>query len=134
MDLRRDIEKVLEDIKLKNTGIDKEVLATIKTKIDLKPETLKGEESSTGAAFAIGFIIAFIIYMSVLLYSQQVMRGVVEEKTSRIIEVIISSIKPFQLMMGKILGVAAIGCDTICLMDSADFYHRKWNHCSNWSG
>lgn len=109
LEIRGGIEQVIEGIKLNKTGIDKKVLESLKTKVDIQPETLKGEESSSGAAFILGFMIAFIIYMAVLLYSQQVMRGVVEEKTSRIIEVIISSVKPFQLMMGKILGVAAIG-------------------------
>ena len=57
----------------------------------------------------IGFICGILIYMFIFMYGTMVMRGVIEEKTSRIIEVIISSVKPFQLMMGKILGVALVG-------------------------
>lgn len=109
LEIRQNIEQVLEDIKLIQKGIDKKILESLKTKVDIRPETLQGQESSTGASFAVGFLAAFLIYMAVLLYSQQVMRSVVEEKTSRIIEVIISSVKPFNLLMGKILGVAAIG-------------------------
>ena len=69
-----------------------------------------GEKSSNGIVTTIisGFC-AVLIYISVLIYGTQVMRGVMEEKTSRIVEVIISSVKPFQLMMGKIIGVALVG-------------------------
>ncbi len=109
LDIRDQVEQAIENIKLEKSGIDKNVLDEIKTKVSIQSEKLSGEESSSAAAYFIGLLVAFIIYMSVLLYSQQVMRGVVEEKTSRIIEVIISSVRPFQLMMGKILGVAAIG-------------------------
>jgi ABC-2 type transport system permease protein len=108
-DVREEIENRMEDLKLTQSGIDKEVLANIKTDVNLGTETLSGEESSAGAATMVGFIAMFAIYMAVFLYGSQVMRGVIEEKSSRIIEVIISSVKPFQLMMGKILGVGLVG-------------------------
>lgn len=108
-DVRRAVEKRIEDLKLLDSGIDKDVLAKIKTDINLGTETLKGEESSSGAATAIGFLAAFIIYFAVFLYGSQVMRGVIEEKSNRIVEVMISSVKPFQMMMGKIAGIALIG-------------------------
>jgi len=57
----------------------------------------------------LGYIAGFLIYMFVFMYGSQVMRGVIEEKTSRIVEVIVSSVRPFQLMMGKIIGVALVG-------------------------
>jgi len=66
-------------------------------------------QSSTEIAMVIGFAMSFIIYMFIFMYGVQVMRGVIEEKSNRIIEVIISSVKPFQLMMGKIVGVAMVG-------------------------
>ena len=58
---------------------------------------------------AVGFVAAFLIYISLFIYGTQVMRGVIEEKTTRIIEVIVSSVKPFQLMLGKILGIGMVG-------------------------
>lgn len=58
---------------------------------------------------AIGFGCAIAIYFMIFLYGSQVMRGVIEEKTNRIVEVIVSSVKPFQLMLGKIIGVALVG-------------------------
>ncbi|MCE9538077.1 MAG: ABC transporter permease [Bacteroidetes bacterium] len=72
-------------------------------------ETGKSKKTNTGLFMAIGIGGGVLIYMFIFLYSVQVMRGVMEEKTSRIVEVILSSVKPFQLMMGKILGVALVG-------------------------
>ena len=65
--------------------------------------------SSTEASIGIGFITGILIYMFIFMYGTMVMRGVIEEKTNRIVEIIISSVKPFQLMIGKILGVALVG-------------------------
>lgn len=71
----------------------------------------EGEESSsnTGIAIAAGFLFTFMIYMFVMSYGGMVMQSVMEEKTNRIVELMVSSIKPFQLMMGKIVGVAMVG-------------------------
>ncbi len=66
------------------------------------------EKSYTEISMAVGFILAFLIYMFTFMYGIQVMKGVIEEKTSRIVEIIISSVKPFQLMMGKIIGIALV--------------------------
>lgn len=69
----------------------------------------KTEQSNAGLAYGIGFGSGILIYMTLFIYGAAVMRGVMEEKMNRIAEVIISSVKPFQLMMGKILGIAAVG-------------------------
>ncbi|GGM80135.1 ABC transporter permease [Dyadobacter beijingensis] len=116
MDLKSEIEKVIEkeieDIKLAEAGITHKILED--SRVNVNSETISlsdgGEKtSSSGAATVIGGICAFLIYMSVFIYGTQVMRGITEEKTSRIVEVIISSVKPFQLMLGKIIGVALVG-------------------------
>ncbi|MCF2443041.1 ABC transporter permease [Dyadobacter sp. CY345] len=116
MDLKSEIEKVIEkeieNIKLSQAGITHKILED--SRVNVSSETIslsdEGEKtSSSGAATIIGGICAFLIYMSVFIYGTQVMRGVTEEKTSRIVEVIISSVKPYQLMMGKIIGVALVG-------------------------
>ncbi|WP_254562658.1 ABC transporter permease [Dyadobacter diqingensis] len=116
MELKSDIEKVIEkqieNIKLSEAGITHKILED--SRVNVSSETIslseEGEKtSSSGAATIIGGICAFLIYMSVFIYGTQVMRGVTEEKTSRIVEVIISSVKPYQLMMGKIIGVALVG-------------------------
>ncbi len=106
------LEKEIRDQKLKAYKIDNidNILKSVETRIPL--QTIKmsesGEEkrSNTTLAMIVAYIGSFLIYMFILGYGVQVMRGVIEEKTNRIVEVIISSIKPFQLMMGKVLGVA----------------------------
>ncbi len=65
--------------------------------------------TSTGISMALAYILGFLMYMLVFIFGAQVMRGVIEEKTSRVVEVIISSVKPIQLMMGKIIGIALVG-------------------------
>ncbi len=73
------------------------------------------KESSTGASTGIGLAASILIYLFIFLYGNQVMRGVVEEKTNRIVEVIISSVKPFELMMGKIIGIALVALTQMAL-------------------
>jgi ABC-2 type transport system permease protein len=75
----------------------------------------KEHQGSSELALGIGMVSAFIIYMFIVIYGAQVMAGVVQEKTSRIVEVIISSVKPFELMMGKIIGIALVGLTQILL-------------------
>jgi ABC-2 type transport system permease protein len=111
-DIEKQIERQIENIKLTEAGITRKVLED--ARVSVRSETISlqaGSEksSSSGAATAIGGIAAFLIYISVFVYGTQVMRGVTEEKTNRIVEVIISSVRPFQLMMGKIIGVALVG-------------------------
>lgn len=72
-------------------------------------------ESSSEIAMGIGFVLSFLIYMFVLMYGAMIMNGVIEEKTNRIVEVIVSSCKPFQLMMGKIIGVALVGLTQLAI-------------------
>ena len=72
-------------------------------------------ETSTEIAMGIGFVLAFLIYMFVLMYGAMIMNGVIEEKTNRIVEVIVSSCKPFELMMGKIIGVALVGLTQLAI-------------------
>ncbi len=110
--INNQLEEILRNKQLKDAGIDAKTLATIKPdiSIDSKELTAEGEkDSSAGAAYAIGFAAAILIYFSLFIYGSQVMRGVIEEKTSRIVEVIISSVKPFQLMLGKIIGIGLVG-------------------------
>ena len=103
------LKENIETAKLKFEGISTKTLESIKTDIDLKTMTLKGVENDSSLNTIVGFIAGIMIYMFIFLYGVQVMRGVIEEKTNRIVEVIISSVKPFQLMMGKILGIALVG-------------------------
>lgn len=109
-----DLEELIRNQKLKQSGISQSDLDQLKTSVDISTkkiavETGKEEASSAGASTIIAFIAGILMFMFIMLYGIQVMRGVIEEKTSRIIEVMISSVKPFQLMMGKIIGIALVG-------------------------
>jgi ABC-2 type transport system permease protein len=97
----------------KESLISEEILKNIKTNISLTSiqmgEEGKEEKSFTEVSMGVGMFAGILIYFFIFLFGSQVMRGVIEEKTSRIVEVIVSSVKPFQLMMGKIVGVALVG-------------------------
>lgn len=97
----------------KETLISEEILKNIKTNITLTSiqmgEEGKEEKSFTEVSMGVGMFAGILIYFFIFLFGAQVMRGVIEEKVSRIVEVIVSSVKPFQLMMGKIIGVALVG-------------------------
>ena len=117
IDLQRFVERQLEEKinqqKLIRQGVDPEVVAQTKTKVTIKSFTM-GEEgneetSATPLKMGLGYIAGILIYFFIFFYAVQVMRGVIEEKTSRIVEVIISSVRPRQLMMGKILGIGLVG-------------------------
>jgi len=112
-----DLESLLadrvRDLKLQEFKIDKETLKNLKTTINLKQINLTktGEEksSNSGILYGLGFTLGIMIYVFVLVYGIQIMQGVIDEKTSKVVEVIVSSVKPFQLMLGKIVGIAAVG-------------------------
>lgn len=111
-DIETQMETILRNKKLIAAGIDTAVLNSTKAKVSINAKQLTDEgekDASLGATYVVGFIAAFMIYLALFIYGAQVMRGVIEEKTSRIIEVIVSSVKPFQLMLGKILGIGAVG-------------------------
>jgi ABC-2 type transport system permease protein len=86
---------------------DQVIPSTINDAETIKESIARNERS--GIAYGVGYISSFLIYITILIYGTMVMRGVSEEKTNRIAEIIISSVKPFQLMMGKIIGIGAVG-------------------------
>jgi ABC-2 type transport system permease protein len=94
------------DLNMIKDAKDKSTFTMITTQVD---ESGTDKKTNTNLNIGIGFTCAIVIYFLIFLYGAQVMRGVMEEKTSRIVEVILSSVKPFQLMMGKIVGVALVG-------------------------
>lgn len=108
------IRTIIESEKLKAYNIDDidTILEAIKTPVSLKVKQLgeSGEtkESSSILNIALAYIFGFLIYMFVFLYGNMVMQGVIEEKSNKVMEVMVSSVKPFELMMGKILGIASV--------------------------
>lgn len=113
--IERALEKEIEKQKLVAYNIDNldEIMKTIETNVSIQTkkidETGEVKDTSTGISMALAYIFGLLMYMLVFIFGSQVMRGVIEEKTSRVVEVIISSVKPIQLMMGKIIGIALVG-------------------------
>lgn len=114
--IENEIEKQIERALLKSQGVDKALVASIEKSVNVNIKTIPMDESpAKNASYdvevstALGAISGILIYFFIFLFGAQVMRGVIEEKSNRIVEVIISSVKPFQLMMGKIVGIAMVG-------------------------
>src|SRR5690606_14775418 len=102
------VEDILRKIKLADAGISVETLESIQPDVKLASFELTEEgeqESNAGIAMGIGMFSSIMIYLTLFIYGAQVMRGVIEEKNNRVVEIIISSVKPFQLMLGKIVGI-----------------------------
>jgi ABC-2 type transport system permease protein len=112
-DLESLIETRIHDLKLQEYKIDEATLKSLRPQVNLKQfnltETGEEKSSSAGILYGLGFGLGILIYMFVLIYGIQIMQGVIDEKTSKVVEVIVSSVKPFQLMLGKILGIASVG-------------------------
>jgi ABC-2 type transport system permease protein len=119
----RQLNKAVENNLLLERGIQKATLDSIKNaskeNVTLKnlveDEKGKNKESNAGLAYGIGFGSGILIYMTMFIFGSMVMRGVAEEKTNRIAEVIVSSCKPFELMLGKIIGIAGVGLTQLLL-------------------
>ena len=113
-EITNQIQSIIEAEKLKAYNIEDidSILEAIKTPVSLKVKQLgeSGEtkESSSILNIALAYIFGFLIYMFVFLYGNMVMQGVIEEKSNKVMEVMVSSVKPFELMMGKILGIASV--------------------------
>ena len=109
------MEQYIRDEKLKTYEIEDldTILKSVRTNINIRTIKMTGsgieKESNTGLVMAVGYAGGFLIYMFIFFFGAQLMRGVIEEKVSRIVEVIISSVRPMQLMMGKIIGIAMVG-------------------------
>ncbi|MFT3825120.1 MAG: ABC transporter permease [Chitinophagaceae bacterium] len=110
--IEKTINNAIERKRMVAANIDSATFKSIKADVSVESTIGTGKarrKGSTGGAFAIGYAAGILIYICMLIYGMMVMRGVMEEKINRISEVIISSVKPFQLMLGKILGIAAVG-------------------------
>jgi ABC-2 type transport system permease protein len=111
-ELRTDVRNALQSVRLDQAEVTAEVrgILAMRTSLQTRKITETGEETQdTMALFFVGYIMFFIIYAAMFGYGAVIMRSVIEEKTNRIIEVITSSVKPFDLLLGKVLGVGALG-------------------------
>ncbi|ALJ04407.1 ABC transporter permease [Pseudalgibacter alginicilyticus] len=110
--LESKIESKLNNLILEEKGVDIELIKNSKTRVSIVQESFAGEKSSKMDSLiklAFGIAVGYLLFMFIIIYGNMIMRSVIEEKTSRIIEVIISSVKPVQLMLGKIIGTSLAG-------------------------
>lgn len=104
------VNESIERYRLKDLNISQEDYIQLKTQVQLHTVDIETmEEKNVGMRAGIGFVFGLMIYIFIFMYGVQVMKGVIEEKSNRIVEVIISSVKPFELMMGKIIGIMFVG-------------------------
>ncbi len=118
--IRSAFEQQAKKIKMTAMNLEKETLDRLDTDIQIKTPSLDGTDEGEAnykveIATALGGIMMFLIYFIIFIYGNMVMRSVMEEKTNRIVEVLISSVKPFELMLGKIIGVGAVGLTQIAI-------------------
>ncbi len=112
------IEKELTNINMNRLGVNPEIIKTSKITVDIVQESFAGEKTSeidSGIKIAFGVAAGYMLFMFIIIYGNMIMRSVIEEKTSRIIEVIISSVKPVQLMLGKIIGTSLVGITQVVI-------------------
>ena len=113
--ISRKINAAIEDRMLEKAGIQQSILDSIHQSAQIaelkayEDEGKSSKESNAALAMGIGYASGLLIYITMFIYGTMVLRGVMEEKTSRIAEVIVSSVKPFELMLGKIIGIGAVG-------------------------
>ncbi|MCB0661417.1 MAG: ABC transporter permease [Saprospiraceae bacterium] len=118
--IEKRIERSIRDYKIASLALDKTEIDALNTNVSIDPEPLKDTDTNaskmTSAIGAmLGMFMGLIMYTVMFVYGMMVMRSVMEEKTTRIVEVMISSVKPFQLMLGKIIGVGAVGLTQILI-------------------
>jgi len=112
------LSRVVRTTRLEEAGYDAEVVAQLSRSVDLETIRLseKGSEAETGVGgFAIAFGLFMILYMTTLIYGQQVMHGVLEEKSSRVVEVILAAIQPIELLAGKLIGICLAGLTQLAI-------------------
>ena len=118
------MERIIEQERLKRYGIEnlEQIIEDVKANVtlttyrnDLSEEGVEEEATSSGVAYLLGLVLGMMLYMFLMIYGSMVMTSVIEEKGSRVLDVLVSSVKPFELMMGKILGVASVAVTQIAI-------------------
>ena len=110
--LERRLSQAVRRIRLADAGLDPERVGALSHPVELKTVKVSKDGSrdeGEDAGFLFAYVLFFILFIGLLVWGQQVMNGVLEEKSSRVIEVLISSVKPFELMMGKLVGICLVG-------------------------
>ena len=112
-DLEYMLSNRIRELKMQKFNIDQKLLDSLKTDVSIQSINVSDagleKSSDSKVMFGVGMAGGILMYMFIFIYGAQIMQGIIEEKTSKVVEVIVSSVKPFQLMMGKIVGLASVG-------------------------
>jgi len=112
-DLEDMLSSRIKELKMQRLNINQKLLDSLKTDVSIQSINVSDEgqekNSDSRVLFGVGMSCGILMYMFIFIYGAQIMQGIIEEKTSKVVEVIVSSVKPFQLMMGKIIGLASVG-------------------------
>ncbi|MCK9328952.1 MAG: ABC transporter permease [Candidatus Cloacimonetes bacterium] len=114
----KQIEQKIERLRYEKEGIDKDLVEKLKASINIESIVISGDQektSNTVISLILGQIMAFFQYFMIFFYGSMIMKGVMDEKKSRIVEILVSSVRPFQLMMGKIVGIAAVALTQLAI-------------------
>lgn len=108
-----DLSEVLREVKIKQLNIDEEQIVQLDKNFELKSSNVNDKsqvdtDMDFGVKYGLGMVLMYAVFMFIIIYGVRVMRSVLEEKNNRVVEILISSVKPFELMMGKILGVTLV--------------------------
>ena len=107
------LENQIRELKMKKFNVDQKVLDSLKTDVPIEnfnvADAGQEKKSNSNILLGVGVAAGILMYMFIFIYGAQIMQGIIEEKTSKVVEVIVSSVRPFQLMMGKIIGLASVG-------------------------
>ena len=120
--VEKKLNRIWSKIKHDSLGIDKFKETILSKNLALRQNNEKDKNADAGVATVIGYVSGFLMYFILLLYGSQVMMGVTEEKTSRIAEVVVSSVKPFQLMIGKIIGIGMVALTQFLIWITCIFF------------
>ncbi|MCB9082491.1 MAG: ABC transporter permease [Lewinellaceae bacterium] len=114
------VTEAVRDYKIEALQLERKQLEALNTRVQLEPEPINPQASdatrlTSAIAAGMGGLMGFVMYLTVFIYGMMVLRSVMEEKTNRIVEVMMSSVRPFQLMLGKIIGVGAVGLTQVAV-------------------
>ena len=130
-ELENALQRVAAGVRLQREGVDPAAIARARIHVNLTTTKIAGGKTtgeSASQSFSLAYFMGIILYMSILLYGINVMSSVLEEKTTRIVEVLISSVKPFQLMLGKVIGVGAVSLFQFLIWGIAGRWVFKYRH------
>jgi len=112
------MQRIIEDERFEREGIDRDLINKLKAIVRIESIVITGDTEKTGNAaisLSVGYIMGFLMYMIIFMYGSMISTSVIDEKKNRIVEILVSSLRPFELMIGKIFGIAAVALTQLCI-------------------